>query len=99
MSTSQSNAIAPAIVSVKGSSGEEIANGGTTNETSVIIAGEGGKHIELMDGRRGLGAVSADSTGRWTFSMTEWSLGLHSITAHASSGTSLPWTFTVVPNK
>lgn len=101
MSTSQSNAIVTTIVSVKGVSGVDIANGGTTNETSVIIVGVAEKSVEVFDFQFAKGADYVDSTGKWTVPLKGLTLGLHSITAHdySNGGPSLPWTFTVVPNK
>ncbi|EJM02505.1 MULTISPECIES: hypothetical protein [Pseudomonas] len=104
MSTSQSNAIVPTIVSVKGASGVEIANGGTTIETSVTLAGtaEPAQKVEVFDGAFAKGAAAVDPTGKWALSLTGLSVGLHSITAKALYGAgdaSLPRTFTVVLNK
>jgi hypothetical protein len=103
MSTSQSNAIVPTIVSVKGASGVEIANGGTTIETSVTLAGtaEPAQNVEVFDGAFAKGAAAVDPTGKWTFSMTGLALGSHIITAkeYGAGEASLPRTFTVVTNK
>jgi hypothetical protein len=102
MSTSQPNATAPTITSVKGANGVEIANGAKTTETSVILAGnaEPAQQVEVFDSNLAKGRVAVDPTGNWTFSLTNLSVGLHSITAKAAGGeASQPRTFTVVPNK
>ena len=104
MSTSQSNAIAPSIVKVEGPGGVEIANGGTTNETSVTLFGyaEPAQQVEVFDSKLSKSKVAVDLTGKWTFSLSELSVGVHSITAKAlygAGGVSQPWNFTVVPNK
>jgi len=102
MSTSQPNATAPTITSVKGANGVEIANGAETIETSVTLAGNAkpAQQVEVFDNNLAKGKVAVDPTGSWTFSLTNLSVGLHSITAKAASGeVSQPRTFTVVPNK
>ncbi|VVQ25940.1 hypothetical protein PS925_06009 [Pseudomonas fluorescens] len=104
MSTSQPNAIAPTITSVKGANGVEIANGAKTTETSVILAGNAqpAQQVEVFDGTFAKGTVVVDPTGKWTFSLTGLSVGLHSITAKALYGAgdvSQPRTFNVVSNK
>lgn len=104
MSTSQSNASAPSILSVKGASGVEIANGAATTETSVTIAGkaEQGQRVEVLDGLLVKGVVAVDASGNWTFSLTELSVGSHSIAARAlygAGGVSPSRTFTVVTSQ
>jgi len=88
MSTSQSNAIAPSIVSVKGVSGIEIPHGGPTTETSVTITGtaEKAQRVEVFDGTFAMGQVVVDSTGNWIFPLKDLRLGMHSITAKALYG-------------
>lgn len=103
MSTSQSNAIAPSILSVKDSRGE-IPNGGMTNETSVTLSGkaEKGQKVEVFDGKLSHGIAVVDSTENWTFILTVLSVSLHIITAKALYGAgdvSLPRSFTVTPEK
>ncbi|VVQ37011.1 hypothetical protein [Pseudomonas fluorescens] len=102
MSTSQPNAIAPTITSVKGANGVEIANGAKTTETSVTLAGNAQpeQQVEVFDSNLFKGKVAVDLTGNWTFSLSRLSVGVHSITAKAAGGeVSQPRTFTVVPNK
>lgn len=104
MSTSQPNAIVPTIISVKGTNGAEIANGTTTLETRVTLEGkaEQSQRVEVRDGSSVKGAAVVDSTGNWTFTLNDLSVGLHIITAKAINGTGVtspPRTFTVVPNK
>jgi hypothetical protein len=103
MSTSQPNAIAPTITSVKGANGVEIANGAKTTETSVTLAGNAqpAQQVEVFDGTIVKGAAAVDPTGNWTFSLTGLALGSHIITAkeYGAGDASLPRTFTVVPNK
>ncbi|MFI8225049.1 hypothetical protein [Pseudomonas sp. NPDC085632] len=104
MSTSQPNATAPTITSVKGANGVEIANGGKTTETRVTLAGiaEATQKVEVFDGTFAKGAVVVDPMGNWTFSLSELSVGSHSIRAKALYGAgeeSHSWNFTVVPNK
>jgi hypothetical protein len=88
MSTSQSNAIAPSIVSVKGVSNIEIPHGGSTTETRVTITGTAEKtqRVQVFDGQLVMGEVIVNSTGSWTFPLIGLSLGLHSITAKALYG-------------
>ena len=102
MSTSQPNAIAPTITSVKGANGVEIMNGAKTTETSVTFAGNAqpAQQVEVFDGAIVKGAAAVDPTGKWTFSLTNLSVGLHSITAKSAGGeVSQPRTFTVVSNQ
>ena len=102
MSTSQPNAIAPTITSVKGANGVDIANGAKTTETSVTLAGNAqpAQQVEVFDGAIVKGAAAVDPTGNWTFSLTNLSVGLHSITAKSAGGeVSQPRTFTVVSNQ
>ncbi|QXI18454.1 hypothetical protein [Pseudomonas hamedanensis] len=102
MSTSQSNAIAPSIVTVETASGIQIPNGAEINETRVTITGiaEKEQEVEVFDGSVAKGRVLVDSRGTWTFTLTGLNLGPHSISAKALYGSGVvspAWLFTVVP--
>lgn len=104
MSTSQSNASAPSILSVIGANGVEIANNAETNETSVTIAGKAEleQRVEVRDGLLVKGVVVVDPSGNWAFSLNKLSVGSHSITARAlygAGGVSPSRTFTVVTSQ
>lgn len=104
MATSQANASAPSINSVREASGVEIANGAKTTETSVTLSGDAqeAQMVEVFDGTLTKGAAAVDSAGNWFFSFAELSVGSHSVTVRALYGfgeMSEPWTFTVVANK
>ncbi|MGE8191217.1 hypothetical protein ACQKP4_28315, partial [Pseudomonas sp. NPDC086278] len=93
----------PEITSVKGASnGAEIANGGSTAETGVILIGAAtkGQRVEIFDGAASLTEVPVHATtGIWTTQLTGLSLASHSFTAKAKYGseqTSTPWIVTVV---
>jgi len=101
MSTSKQDAPIPSIVSLKDLSGKEIPDGGTTTDTSVIIAGlaEKMQRVEVLDGAMSSGLASVDSAGNWMFQMKRLSVGAHSVTAKALYGAgavSAARTFTVV---
>ncbi|CAI8806525.1 Ig-like domain repeat protein [Pseudomonas sp. IT-347P] len=103
MSTSQPNAIVPSIVSIKGASGAEIAEGGTTNETSVTLAGKAEKSQKVAVYDSGLvkDQADVDSKGNWTSSLSDLSVGPHRMTAKALYGDgdmSQRRNFTVAPN-
>jgi len=103
MSTSQSNAIAPSIISVKAVNGVEIPHGAVTNETSVTITGtaEKAQRVQVFDRSEAKGEVVVDATGKWNFPLTGLEPRPHAITAKALYGlgdVSSARLFTVVSN-
>ncbi|WP_218191836.1 Ig-like domain-containing protein, partial [Pseudomonas sp. B15(2017)] len=96
-------ATAPTITSVKGlPSNQDISNGGTTVETSVILTGAAAKNhkVEVFDGTTSKGQPPADpGTGIWTLTVTDLTVAPHSFTARALYGsgqTSAARSFTVL---
>ncbi|NWD78213.1 hypothetical protein HX890_29235 [Pseudomonas gingeri] len=82
--------IVPTILSVKGQPGDfEIADGGTTVQTRVILSGDANKglQVQVYDDGNPVGApVTANNDGIWTLDMPNLGLGLHSMTATALYG-------------
>ena len=78
----------PTISSVKGASGNEIPDGGTTDETSVTVTGtaEAGRQVELLDGTTSKGEVTANASGQWSRTITELAVGAHAFKAKALYG-------------
>ena len=84
----------PTIDSVKGSaSGDEIAEGATTVETSVDMSGTAakGKEVVILDGAEIKGTATADPvSGIWTFTASGLSVSAHSFTAKETFGEERP---------
>jgi hypothetical protein len=92
----------PVISSIKDSKGREIANNGSTFDTSVTLSGTAspGKEVEIFDGSASQGSATVDAGGKWTLTVSSLSLTSHAMTAKALDGSdaeSAVWTFTVVP--
>ena len=83
---------APTITSVKDGKDREIPNGGTTVDTTVTLTGTASKglKVEVLDGTTSKGQPTADATtGIWSLTVSELSVGAHSFTAKALYGTGL----------
>jgi hypothetical protein len=92
----------PTIDSVKGSpSGKDIAEGGTTVETSVVLSGTAakGKNVEIRDGATVIDEVTADPvSGIWRYTASSLSVTKHGFSAAGKYGaepTSAAYTLTV----
>jgi len=82
--------ITPAITSVHEPQGAEIPDGGTTTAPSVTLTGTAtaNQQVEIFDNTtisKGTAAVTA--SGVWSHTVTELSVGAHSLTARALYGT------------
>ncbi|MBD8617279.1 hypothetical protein IFT69_26620 [Pseudomonas putida] len=91
--------IHPAITSVRDSS-KELGQGSSTPDTVVTVTGAAmaGQSVELFDAQNSKGTVTVGSNGEWTASLTNLTVGTHSITARARYGAGLvsaPRTFNV----
>lgn len=93
----------PTITWLRGSpSGQMIAPGGYTKETSVTLSGTAskGQQIEIRDGENPKGQAIADAvTGIWQLLIHGLTVARHSLTAKAmdaSGGTSKAWEFNVI---
>ncbi|HEX8596788.1 MAG TPA: hypothetical protein VF682_26430 [Pseudomonas sp.] len=80
-------ATTPTITSVRDSKGE-VANGGTTFDTSVTLAGKAAasQRVEIFDGATSKGTANVNANGDWTLQLTGLSVASHSITAKALYG-------------
>ncbi|PMV89067.1 hypothetical protein C1X51_25475, partial [Pseudomonas sp. FW306-2-2C-B10A] len=93
--------VKPAITRLTDSNGDEIAEGGSTVDTSITLTGTAskGQKIDVLDGTVSKGQPTADSgTGVWTLLVSGLSAGAHSFTAKALYGSgqsSAPRTLTV----
>ncbi|HEX8540658.1 MAG TPA: Ig-like domain-containing protein [Pseudomonas sp.] len=91
--------VQPTITSVRDSKGE-VANGGTTFDTTVTLAGKAAasQQVEIFDGVTSKGTATVQASGDWTLPLTGLSLTSHSITAkglYGSQPVSAARTFTV----
>jgi len=98
MSTSKSNATAPAILSIRDSKGE-VPQGGATADTSVIVEGraEPGRRLEVFDGTLLKGEMYVGAPGNWSMHLGRLENGPHSITASVDGAVSNARTFSVRP--
>jgi hypothetical protein len=92
-------ATAPTITSVTDSKGQ-VANGGSTFDTSVTLAGKAAanQQVEIFDAAVSKGTVTVNASGDWTLPLTGLTVASHSITAKALYGSnpvSAARTFTV----
>ncbi len=90
----------PAILSVTGPDGQDIADGADTPHTSVTLSGSAGAggEVEIFDGPTPQGTVIAVGSA-WTYKVAVLTGGLHVFTvklADGSGGASSPWTINVV---
>lgn len=90
----------PVITSVRDSHGD-VSNGGTTSDTSVLIAGIAlaGQVVQVFDGQTSIGRATAGNGGAWILNLNGLTTGPHSLTAKALYGNGLvsaPRTFTVL---
>ena len=99
-----SNALKPAITSVKDSKGVEIPDKGTTLDTTVKLTGGGTPRlkVQIFDGTtpKGIAEVGA-SNGRWELEVPGLNLAAHSFTAkalYAPGESSVARTLTVIAN-
>jgi hypothetical protein len=79
--------IAPTITSVTDSKGQ-VANGGTTFDTSVTLLGKASasQQVQLFDNGASKGNASVSSNGDWTLGLTGLTVASHSIIAKALYG-------------
>ncbi|VVN29146.1 hypothetical protein PS619_04727 [Pseudomonas fluorescens] len=96
-----SNAVIPAITSVKDSKGVEIPKNTVTLDTSIKLTGTGTPrlNVEIFDGAASKGkALVNATTGKWELEVKNLSLTVHNFKARALYGTgveSAVWTLTV----
>ncbi|WP_095191871.1 hypothetical protein [Pseudomonas sp. Irchel 3E19] len=82
--------VKPTIESAKDSKGGDIAQNGTTTDTTITLTGTAskGQSVKILDGTTDHGDAIADaSSGVWTKTITGLSLKAHSFTAKALYGT------------
>lgn len=89
----------PTLTSVRDAKGE-VANGGSTTDTTVTVSGGAAESedLKIYDGAALKGTVTADSAGRWSIIISSLALGAHSLKAVALYGNgaeSAARTFTV----
>ncbi|WP_322846007.1 hypothetical protein [Pseudomonas sp. B33.4] len=91
----------PTITSVKDDKGLEIPNGGATSATAVHLSGfaVAGEKVEIFDAAVSRGQAVTSAAGLWDLGLPGLTLGIHSITAKGSAGSSPARTFTVVEAK
>jgi len=94
--------VTPVIVSVRDSKGE-VANGGTTFDTTLDLSGTGtlDTELEILDGTTVLTPVRTDAEGKWRTELTGLVPKGYSITANARDGSDLvsqPRTYEVLAN-
>jgi len=94
--------VTPVIVSVRDSKGE-VANGGTTFDTTLDLSGTGtlDTELEILDGTTVLTTVRTDAEGKWRTELTGLLPKGYSITANARDGSDLvsqPRTYEVLAN-
>jgi hypothetical protein len=79
--------VQPTITSVRDSKGE-VANGGTTYDTTVTLTGKAAasQQVEIFDGVTSKGTATVQTSGDWTLPLTGLSLTSHSITAKGLYG-------------
>jgi len=92
--------IKPSITSVKDSRGE-VAEAGTTVDTSVVLSGKAslGQKVELFEGTSSLATLTVDANGDWTYSIANLALRQYRFKVRALYGNgqeSSSRTFTVV---
>lgn len=90
---------APTITSVTDSEGE-VANNGTTFDTTVTLNGKAvaGQKVQVLDGTTSKGEVVVNASGDWTLQLTGLSVASHSFTAkglYGSNPVSSAWVITV----
>ncbi|MBY8933055.1 hypothetical protein J1G32_01870, partial [Pseudomonas fluorescens] len=96
-----SNAVIPAITSVKDSQGVEIPKNTVTVDTSIKLTGTGTPRleVEIFDGAASKGKAQVNATtGKWELEVKNLSLTVHNFKARALYGTgveSAVWTLTV----
>jgi hypothetical protein len=89
----------PSITSVTDSKGQ-VANGATTFDTSITLAGKASpsQQVQILDGTTSKGNATVNANGDWTLVLTGLSVASHSITAkglYGSNPVSGARTFTV----
>ncbi|MFZ0157322.1 Ig-like domain-containing protein [Pseudomonas sp.] len=79
--------IKPSITSVSDSRGE-VAEAGTTVDTSVALAGKAtsNQQVELFDGTTSLATVSVDASGDWSYPLQGLAVRAYSLKARALYG-------------
>jgi|GEM_PF-3538948 len=88
------------IVKVTDTSGLDITDGGTTQDTTVNLLGtaDTNAQLQISDGPTVVGTVTANSMGAWTYQATGLSVSTHIFTARYAGGdpTSNTWTVQVI---
>lgn len=88
------------IVKVTDTSGLDITDGGTTQDTTVNLLGtaDTNAQLQIIDGPTVVGTVTANSAGAWTYQATGLSVSAHIFTARyaGSDPTSNTWTVQVI---
>ncbi|AZL72819.1 Ig-like domain repeat protein [Pseudomonas oryziphila] len=77
-------AVAPTLTSVRDSRGE-VANGGSTTDTSVTASGSAAanEQVEVFDGNISKGTTTVNGAGNWSRAVTGLAIGAHSLKAVA----------------
>lgn len=98
--TVESANTAPVIVRVQDSNNQDITNGGSTEDTSIVLSGTAmaSATIEVLDETTSWGTVPVSLSGRWSKPLAGLEFGLHRFRAKEVSSQleSLPWQLTVV---
>ncbi|MDU8360625.1 hypothetical protein [Pseudomonas syringae group sp. J309-1] len=95
-------AVTPEITRIEDASGNEIPNGGTTDDNSMIIVygtASPNQQVELFDYAASAGPVNVDSSGDWRYQAWGLSFKGYSLTAKGLYGSfpeSDKWDFTVI---
>ncbi|MEX6663591.1 hypothetical protein [Pseudomonas sp. W2-17] len=93
----------PVISSVRDSKGQEIANNGSTFDTSVTLSGTAAvsQGVEVFDGDDSKGNATANPSGQWSLGIGGLTVSSHAIKAKALYGDqaeSAAWTVNVMVN-
>lgn len=98
--TVESANTAPVIIRVQDSNNQDITNGGSTEDTSIVLSGTAmaSATLEVLDETTSWGTVPVSLSGSWSKSLAGLEFGLHRFRAKEVSSQleSLPWQLTVV---
>ncbi|NII56163.1 Ig-like domain-containing protein [Luteibacter sp. SG786] len=92
--------LAPSITGVRDSSGNAVANGGSTEDTTLTLSGtaQPNQQVEILDGATSKGNAPVNGSGAWSKALSGLAVARHSFTAKANYGAnpvSTPWVVTV----
>ena len=98
--TVESATTAPVIVRAQDSNNQDITDGGSTEDTSIVLSGAAMANatIEVLDETTSWGTVPVSLSGSWSKALAGLEFGLHRFRAKEVSSQleSLPWQLTVV---